>query len=461
MQNLTVLGWASFLFCAISAANFDLHNAPPAFDNQGKHLVPIDFQTMELSLEFDAKDKKATGVATIHFISQTAGYPIFDLVPTATRANLNGQELGDSAVKSVSSPDGVTNFRYLDAEIGTFSTNTLIIEYDLTREVTFSSGGIRMGWFMGDVGADRELLEQYAPASFEFDQFQMIVNMNVLNSTTTHEVFSNGAASETESQHWTVLFPSHFTSSSFYLHITNQQFSVERGVYNGVAANIPVTVYSSSSTQASTGYTKSLAYLAELEQTYGPFTHPSLTVYVQSGGGGMEHCGATITSIWALGHELTHSWFARGVMPANGNAGWIDEAVASWRDNNYPKASSAPNRPAVNLGGFSPYRRTTTYAAYDEGAELISEFDYLFGNMKTILSTLFENYQRKVITTPLFKSFLEDQTGQNLDAIFRRYVFGKSDESFGLSLSPPQLRINGLRSRHPRALTQAEKIALR
>jgi hypothetical protein len=63
----------------------------------------------------------------------------------------------------------------------------------------------------------------------------------------------------------------------------------------------------------------------------------------------MEYCGATMTDPGALGHELTHSWFARGVMPANGNTGWIDEAVASWRDDGYPRASRAPNRSAVNL----------------------------------------------------------------------------------------------------------------
>ena len=60
---------------------------------------------------------------------------------------------------------------------------------------------------------------------------------------------------------------------------------------------------------------RTLEFLAELEADYGAYTHDSMTVYI-AGRGGMEHCGATITSMSALGHEITHSWFARGVMPA-------------------------------------------------------------------------------------------------------------------------------------------------
>lgn len=136
-----------------------------------------------------------------------------------------------------------------------------------------------------------------------------------------------------------------------------------------------------------------------------------------------------MTSLGALGHEIAHSWFARGVMPANGNAGWIDEAIASWRDQGYPTAAALPARPPVNLAGFSPYRRHTPIEAYAEGALLLSELDRLFapGGLRPLLARLFAERKRRSITTPFFQSFLERQTGATLGPIFNRYVYGKGE----------------------------------
>src|SRR5690606_28199516 len=106
---------------------------------------------------------------------------------------------------------------------------------------------------------------------------------------------------------------------------------VERSaVYHGLEKEIPVLVYSPRSDLADSGLARALSVLAELEGTYGPYAHAKMVAYITPDGGGMEYCGATMTSLWALEHEFTHSWFARGVMPADGNAGWIDEAIASW-----------------------------------------------------------------------------------------------------------------------------------
>jgi hypothetical protein len=125
-----------------------------------------------------------------------------------------------------------------------------------------------------------------------------------------------------------------------------------------------------------------------------------------------------------------HSWFARGVMPANGNAGWIDEAIARWRDLGYPTATATPHRPPINLAGFSPYRRHTPRQSYEMGSLLLSELDLLFqpGGLRPMLAKLFQEKRRALITTAFFQTFLERQSGISLDAIFSRYVFGKDSE---------------------------------
>jgi hypothetical protein len=142
----------------------------------------------------------------------------------------------------------------------------------------------------------------------------------------------------------------------------------------------------------------------------------------------MEYCGATITTLRALEHEIFHSWFGRGVMPANGNAGWIDEAVATWRDNSYPVGDPTQPDPAVNQAGWSPYRRGTPQTAYKEGALLLSKVDHIFERgLKAILGRWFMERRRQAVTTDEFLNFLRAQGhADRLDPLFRKYVYGQS-----------------------------------
>ena len=75
-------------------------------------------------------------------------------------------------------------------------------------------------------------------------------------------------------------------------------------------------------------------YINVLESNFGPFPHDSVTIFAKPGAGrgGMEYAGATATTLGSLRHELNHSYFARSAVPVNGNAGWIDEAIAEWEE---------------------------------------------------------------------------------------------------------------------------------
>src|SRR5690606_31939202 len=101
--------------------------------------------------------------------------------------------------------------------------------------------------------------------------------------------------------------------------------------------SLPVTVYMkkiwSYFSAPSVYLDRAIEVLTELESDYGAFPHSGMLIYASPAfQGGMEYAGATITNFKALAHEITHSYFGRGLMPANGNAAWIDEALASWRD---------------------------------------------------------------------------------------------------------------------------------
>lgn len=451
------------LFCCsqLSFAN-DLDNAPPSFTYQGKRAVPIDIKTVDIDYVYDVDAERATAEATVVFRTEEDGYPMFDLVATITAAELDGKDIGASKILTIRDPANVTKMRLINQSVKADRSHTLKISYRMNNdELSFGRDYVRVGFFMSDLtGGGRDFFEQYGPSNIEYDQIKWSFNVNIKGTSREHVVYTNGDKTVTGPNQWKINFPDYFTASSIYFHLVEKgRFKENFFVFEGVEQNIPVTVYASSSSNVSNATRQTKTIMKELESTYGRYFHDKLVIYVTPGGGGMEYCGATMTSMWALGHELTHSWFARGVMPANGNAGWIDEAIASWRDNGYPRANGAPNRPAVNLGGFASYRRHTTMDAYSKGAQLISEFDYLYrnqGGMKPILKRLFDEKGGKTITVGFFQDYLKQIGDLDVDSIFNRYVYGISDLTELPQISFYDNNEGTFVNKHPRPYTKEE-----
>lgn len=448
----------------------DLDKAPPSFTLHNYKVIPVDFQKVDLHIDFDVPSKKATGHSRIEFLSEEDGNPMLELVPPATKVVLDGENLGAEALETMNAPANAAKVTVLTRAVSRRTPHVLEIWYDVpAKTVTFTSTGVRMVWAMSDLSAEREYLEQYAPANLEFDQFQMDFTFTIHGAGRAHEVFANGAITQLANDQWKIAYPKFYTASSFFFHVTDKTVTVERSTFEGVNGSVPLTVYSEgSSTSVSSSMKKAKDVMKELEETYGPYAHDSMTIYLNSVfGGGMEHCGATITSPWALSHEVTHSWFARGVMPSGGNSGWIDEAIASWRDNKYPKKHLDLDGSAVNLAAFSPYYRTTPPAAYTKGATLLAGLDELFANgLKPVLKELFAQYKYQTITTPMFEKHLNRHGGKDVSDHFKRYVYndghpipGQEKLAF-LNVVMPRFEVPE-HMHHPRPFTQAEIEALR
>ena len=404
--------------------------APPPFVAGAGVAVPIDAERLDLFIEADAANRRAAGRALMRFRLSQPGRPILDMVPRPQRLALDGEELPPERLRLVLPPDESTPLRVLDKELDAGASHELVIEYELPEAtVQFGGGGVRLGLFMTDLN-QRGYLERHAPANLEFDQLPLNLEVRVTGSGHAHRLFTNGRPEQLDGDAWRVSFPDYFTCSSYFLHLTDRPLTVRERSFNGEEREINVTAYGEDPAEVEQAAEEALGFMKELEGTFGPYTHDSLLVYCTGDiSGGMEYAGATMTSLHALGHELTHSWFARGVMPANGNAGWIDEAIATWRGQGYPTASGLTTRPPVNLAGFSPYRRHTPMESYYYGALLLSELDRLFspGGLRPHLKRLFAERKRRSITTPYFQSFLEHHTGVSLGAIFDRYVYGKDE----------------------------------
>ena len=196
--------------------------------------------------------------------------------------------------------------------------------------------------------------------------------------------------------------------------------------------DIPAVVYASRSVWGGTPGLEFLKNKAEtvfheLESDYGAWPHPVLIVY-NAGMGGMEYCGATMTDSSALGHEMFHSYFARGVMPANGNAGWLDEALASWRDDGYQTATSLTG--SSRMSSHPYYTRTTDTAAYSFGSRFMSYMDGKLkakGGLKPFMRFMVDQHKFAPIHIEDFISLMSTFTGISVDADFRKYTFGSSN----------------------------------
>ena len=408
------------------AAIADMDKAPQAFPSEHGKAVFVDFERSMHYLVYDASTEKAKVSSTIVFNQNEEGFPIFDLVEEPTLATIDGEPVEVALVKD---PDGQTKLRLVKKNL-TPGEHILVVENRIKANTEFTLGKVASGFWMSDL-SDRQYVEQYIPSNLEYDRYKISFDVKVLNSNHEHEIFTNGNSAKIGSNHFAVVFPEYFTASSVYFHLTEKNRFEKRHFdftsKNG--ARIPIVAYTRWSWNLSNIESKVREILAELEQKFGAWGHPSLTIYL-AGSGGMEHSGATITSLRALGHELTHSYFARGVMPINGSSGWIDEAIASWRDDGYPSREK-PFYSSAQMAGYSQYRRYTDRKAYTEGASFMAYLNdklSVHGGLSSFLSNLYDNYLHQSISTQIFERELNAFSGINFSEDFGRYIYGLNEE---------------------------------
>lgn len=419
--------------------------------------APMNLIDQKLTLTFDPVAKTTKGHSEITFSVRKSGRPYFDLQATVTNMKLDGK---DVFVSTVTDPDGQNqSYRAVGESISPGPTHKVEFDYTLPSErVTFSDGGARFLTDMTDLSG--KFFEYWGPTGFEEDAFKLTLHLKVPDSTSSHVVFSNGTVTGSGSD-WTIVFPQFFTKSSFYVHMTNQNLPTKKITYQGLEKEIPIEIYGLTSSLVTSASTEIPKLFKELEADFGPYPHSKFVVYMNDRSGGMEYVGATITALGSLDHELLHSWFARSVIPADGRSGWIDEAMASWRDYGYTRATTVLQRSPTNLADYSAYRKSTPSNCYVDGRALFAELDREFstaGGLKPVMKEFYQRYKNKVVTNEEFWFFLESYTGKNLDEFNSRYAMGGSMSEV-VSEETPVVPMEV--SNHPNPLTQEEILRLR
>ena len=416
---------SSFAF----ATSNDLSHRPKSFNIDSGKAVFVDFTEAVYDIEYDIANKKASAVATIRFNAPEAGLPIFDAVTEPASIKLDGTYVTAQPRKT---PNNETTLRVIEKEIKTGS-HTLIIEIPITTLVEFKDGGVKSAFWTSDLD-ERRFLERYLPANFEFDQVKMTFNISYKGNTLPQQLYTNGTVTKTAAG-YKVVYPSYYTSSSIFFH-TVPQGAVDEISYSLKSIDgreIPVVIYVSKSMFSNNASTlnrfknSTTEIFHELEKDYGAFMHPSIVVY-NAGMGGMEYCGATMTDFSALGHELFHSYFARGVMPANGNAGWLDEALASWRDSGYQIAPSLSGTSRMSNRPY--YTRTTDKAAYSFGDRFMRFMHWKLnekGGLKPFMRHMVENRKFSPLFVEDFIKEMNEFYGMKFDLDFDRYTYSTKE----------------------------------
>jgi hypothetical protein len=176
-------------------------------------------------------------------------------------------------------------------------------------------------------------------------------------------------------------------------------------------------------------FTKLEPWLPELINRLGPFPMPrGLSVFLISGGGGMEFFGGTTTSIRPLEHEVFHMYYGCSTVNKTYRDSWLDEAINRWYEN-----SLDPNYPPIEVSyqsdiviRFSPVAGGFDARAFDEGAHIIQAVANELGGrdqMIAFLRYLCQNYAFSPFTTMDFVDYLRNYSGVDMRQHFLNWLY--------------------------------------
>ncbi len=409
------------LFSLSALAN--LHLAPPSFDYKDGKAVFMDITEGTYDIKYFPSKLSSSVKTTWKVNLAQEGYPLFDFVPSRIGIKVNGQW---ARFSSVDSPDGVTSYRVINTKLKAGS-HTIELYTKVKRGTTYGYKSVNSGFFIKDL-SEKKFLEKYVPANLEYDQYPITFNVKIYSSY-KHKVIANGSIVETGWNAYTVKYPSWYSSSSVYFHTfkKGKYWWIYKEFKSISGETIPVTIYTKWFLNADKFLAKTQKVFHELEADYGAYPHKHLIIYGMALRGGMEYPGATATSLVSLGHEMFHFYFAKSVIPANGNSGWMDEGLASWRDKGY-QTLNAPTHGAFNLGNHSLYKRNTDDNSYKVGRGFFAFLNSKV-NLKALLRDYFSEYKNSLVTTDSMINFFEGQTGQSLRGDFDQYVLNSSFSS--------------------------------
>ena len=428
---LLALLMGTFSFTILEThAKTDLEKLPPAFETRSGRAVFADFTNAHYEITYDMNKKKAQVKASIELETAESGRIIFDSHSEPTLVEVDGIE---TSATLEATPDRSSVVRILNLSRGA-GIHTLTVHLPLEKVLDFTPEGVKSAFWMGDL-EDRNYIEKYLPTNYIFDRVPMSFSVKFIGAP-NQRIYTNGKVLRKNAEEFRIDFEEGYNITCPYFHTAPVGSFIEREFsFDSIdGRRLPGLIYIPLDEADPEGKltrieATTIRVLNELEADYGAFPHQTLTIYNNGPSGGMEYSGATITSESALAHELFHSYFARGVMPANGNSGWLDEALARWRDRGYARTDTLQG--TTKMASLGTYARHTDRAAYTFGERFMAYLDGKVrnqGGLKPFLRHLVETRTFDPITTEEFISEMNAFYGTDFTRDFRERVYGEGSQ---------------------------------
>ncbi|MFD4439982.1 hypothetical protein ACFWPK_09390 [Nocardia sp. NPDC058519] len=428
----------------------DFTDAPPPTTVAGLRAVAMHIQELRAVVTLDATTATASAEAQMTYeIGPQSGSPIFDLRQSVQSCRLDGVALPPSTIAARDVGAGPhSTVRVLDVAQKAGSVHRLTMAYQLATPTAdlggayppvlqLSNGRVRWSLGMSDLFAGR-YLEAWFPSNLPFDRFPFALELRIIGDSVAHSLITNGDATVVGVNSWAVRFPAWFTTMSPLIELRPSDAVTVRSTTTVLPVSRRAVIVETwkplrGSENLAALNTRIAELLAENERTYGEFLGTRFVCFFHGASGGMEYANAATTAAGALGHEVFHSWFARGVTPAAQTDGWWDEAYTSFRDDGDTRTERFDyTEPPVELCSRAPFQRTTPSSAYDRGSRLFRGIAERIGadRLRTLMAELYRAHRATPVSTAVLESWLVCGSGAtDLVDAFHRFVYGFGEQT--------------------------------
>ncbi len=419
---------------------------PPPFTVDGVAHVLLDLRRVDAELVFDTTTQEIRGAAVVDFAAgSVAGFPLFDLRQSITRAVLDGEELAPGTLVEVELPAGDTTMIAVQRLLEPCSEHTLELEYAvdaLDDDISFIFVNDAVAWAtqLFDYPAHR-FAEKWFPSSLIHDVHDLGVDLLLADAPILHAVLANAPVVELGPNHWRIDYVD-VTSMSPMIQLCPagsalaEVAEVELGDATVEVEAWNCTTWKDAPPELAAVMPTVASALQYSHDELGPYPHGDRFVVVVLPLGGpysMEYHGATVTESWAVPHEVFHNWIGRGVRPLTQRDAWFDETWTEYAaDDAYMTTPIDPAAPPVELAGPDLWVRTFATKAYSTGPQVFASIAAEIGqdDFRAVLRDFYAAYNGQAVSTETLERELHCRIGGDLvRQRFHRFIYGRNGEA--------------------------------
>jgi hypothetical protein len=395
----------------------------------------IDIDTITVQLTYHPDQSSVDGEATVVFRMRPGQRrPLIHFDP-ATRADggqvisflcLDGEALGWSdgtAVKVIEFSGSTQKAIEFQRDLSANLTHTLLMRYRLTRPAGYPRFSTEVNDYVG-----RGNEEIFPTLNTPAELARHLITLRV-DGRVSYRCLGSGLVRKLPGtpQSWFLDTEREVASYTVMFALLPESDTVweERTI-----AGIPVRIMAfKGGASPAVAFAKLDTWLPQITAEIGPFPMPrGLSIFLVSLGGGMEYFGGTISSNWALRHEVFHMYFGCSTVARTYRDSWWDEAITSWYEKTYTDifVPMDPNYRSNMVSGRSPTAVGFDIRAYREGAQIIEAMAVRAGGREALtrfLSHVYRTYAFAPFGTMDLAEYFRQSTGADMKSQFINWLY--------------------------------------